>query len=115
MARTKQLVTAKYGGKSPRRSRRNEIRAKETKTARKKMRFRTRTVALREIHCYQQDLLFQKLPFQQLVREITGKLFHEKYRFQATALLALQEASGAYLIGLFEDANLCAIHVNKLH
>ena len=116
MAQTKQLVTAKYGGKSPRRSRRNEIRAKETKTARKKRRFRPKTVALRDIRRYQQisDLLFQKLPFQRLVREITGKLFLEKYRFQETALLALQEASEAYFIGLFEDTNLCAIHAKRV-
>ena len=54
------------------------------------------------------------MPFQRLVREVTGQLFHEKYRFQATALLALQEASESYLVGLFEDANLCAIHAKRV-
>merc|ERR1712014_443302 len=31
-------------------------------------------------------------------------------RFPSSAVLALQEASEAYLVGLFEDTNLCAIH-----
>ena len=35
-------------------------------------------------------------------------------RFQSTALLALQEASEAYLVGLFEDVNLCAIHAKRV-
>ena len=35
-------------------------------------------------------------------------------RFQANALLALQEASEAYLTGIFEDSNLCALHANRV-
>lgn len=35
-------------------------------------------------------------------------------RFQESALLALQEAAEAYLVGLFEDANLCAIHAKRV-
>ena len=35
-------------------------------------------------------------------------------RFQSTAVLALQEASKAYLISLFKDANLCAIHAKRV-
>jgi histone H3 len=31
-------------------------------------------------------------------------------QFQSTAVLALQEASGAYLVGLYEETNLCTIH-----
>jgi histone H3 len=35
-------------------------------------------------------------------------------RFQSVALLALQEATEAYLVGLFEDTNLCAIHAKRV-
>jgi len=30
------------------------------------------------------------------------------------AILALQEAAEAYLVGLFEDSNLCAIHAKRV-
>ena len=35
-------------------------------------------------------------------------------RFQSSAVLALQEAAEAYLVGLFEDTNLCAIHAKRV-
>jgi len=35
-------------------------------------------------------------------------------RFQSHAVLALQEAAEAYLVGLFEDTNLCAIHAKHV-
>merc|ERR1712029_180045 len=47
------------------------------------------------------------LPFQRLVREIAQD-FKTDLRFQSSAVMALQEASEAYLVGLFEDTNLCA-------
>ena len=58
---------------------------------------------------------FDKLqaPFQRLVREIAQD-FKTDLRFQSTAVLALQEASEAYLVGLFEDTNLCAIHAKRV-
>ena len=31
-------------------------------------------------------------------------------RFQSSALMALQEVGEAYLVGLFKDSNLSAIH-----
>merc|ERR1712008_2003 len=55
------------------------------------------------------ELLIRKLPFQRLVREIAQD-FKTDLRFQSAAIGALQEASEAYLVGLFEDTNLCAIH-----
>eukprot|EP00804_Cyclotella_cryptica_P027685 CCRYP_010289-RA/>CCRYP_010289-RA protein AED:0.25 eAED:0.25 QI:0/-1/0/1/-1/0/1/0/81 len=55
------------------------------------------------------DLLIHKLPFQRILREVTQD-FHGDKHYQATALAASQEASEAYLIGLLEDTNLCAIH-----
>lgn len=70
--------------------------------------------ALREIRKYQRgtDLLIKKLPFQRLVREIAQEL--GEIRFQSSALLALQEAAEAYLVGLFEDTNQCAIHAKRV-
>jgi histone H3 len=79
-------------------------------------RYRPRVVALREIRRYQKstDLLIQKLPFQRLVREITSLNFAADYRFQSASLGALQEAAEAYLVGLMEDTNLCAIHAKRV-
>uniref|UniRef100_A0A8C6GVT0 Core Histone H2A/H2B/H3 domain-containing protein n=1 Tax=Mus spicilegus TaxID=10103 RepID=A0A8C6GVT0_MUSSI len=73
------------------------------------------TVALREIRSYQKltELLIWKLPFQRLVREIAQD-FKTDLRFQSAAIGALQEASEAYLVGLFEDTNLCAIHTKRV-
>ncbi|CAG0900502.1 unnamed protein product [Cyprideis torosa] len=73
------------------------------------------TVALREIRRYQKstELLIRKLPFQRLVREIAQD-FKTDLRFQSAAIGALQEASEAYLVGLFEDTNLCAIHAKRV-
>ncbi|KAK7830178.1 histone H3.2 [Quercus suber] len=75
----------------------------------------TGTVALREIRKYQKstELLIRKLPFQRLVREIAQD-FKTDLRFQSSAVAALQEAAEAYLVGLFEDTNLCAIHAKRV-
>jgi histone H3 len=72
-------------------------------------------VALREIRKFQKttELLIRKLPFQRLVREISND-FKTDLRFHSQALLALQEAAEAYLVGLFEDTNLCAIHAKRV-
>ncbi|KAH0861184.1 hypothetical protein HID58_089445, partial [Brassica napus] len=79
------------------------------------LRFRPGTVALREIRKYQKstELLIRKLPFQRLVREIAQD-FKTDLRFQSSAVAALQEAAEAYLVGLFEDTNLCAIHAKRV-
>ncbi|OMJ92481.1 hypothetical protein SteCoe_4715 [Stentor coeruleus] len=78
-------------------------------------RFRPGTAALREIRKYQKstELLVRKLPFQRLVREIAQE-YKIDLRFQSSAVLALQEAAEAYLVGLFEDTNLCAIHAKRV-
>ena len=55
----------------------------------------------------------RKLPFQRLVREIAGD-FKNDLRFQATAIVALQEATEAYMVSLFEDTNLAAIHAKRV-
>ena len=79
------------------------------------MRWCPGTVALREIRRYQKstELLIRKLPFSRLVREVAQD-FKTDLWFQAQAIGALQEASEAYLVGLFEDTNLCAIHAKRV-
>ena len=86
------------------------------KGTQKPHRYRPGTVALREIRRYQKstELLIRKLPFQQLVREIAQDLGKKDVRFQIGAIIALQEASEAYLVGLLEDSNLCTIHAKRV-
>ena len=78
-------------------------------------RYRPGTVALREIRKYQKstELLIRKLPFQRLVREV-AQAYKSDLRFQSHAILALQEAAEMYLVQLFEDTNLCAIHAHRV-
>ena len=78
-------------------------------------RYRPGTVAIREIRKYQKstELLIKKLPFQRLVREIAQD-FNSNLRFQASAVAALQEATESYIVSLFEDTNLCAIHAKRV-
>ena len=85
-------------------------------TQKKPCRYWPGTVALREIRRYQKstELLIRKLPFQQLVREIAQDLGKMSIRFQSGAIIALKEASEAYLVGLLEDSNLCAVHVKRV-
>ena len=89
--------------------------APATGGVKKPHRYRPGTVALREIRRYQKstELLIRKLPFQRLVREIAQD-FKTDLRFQSSAVMALQEACEAYLVGLFEDTNLCAIHAKRV-
>lgn len=79
-------------------------------------RYRPGEKALREIRFYQKntDLLIRRLPFTRLVREIQTYFFSKDYRWQAVAMLAMQEAAEAHLVGLFEDANLCTIHAKRV-
>uniref|UniRef100_A0A8C9JB41 Histone H3 n=1 Tax=Panthera tigris altaica TaxID=74533 RepID=A0A8C9JB41_PANTA len=87
MARTKQTARKSTGGKAPRKQ-------LATKAARKSGSTHSR-------------------PFQRLVREIAQD-FKTDLRFQSSAVMALQEACEAYLVGLFEDTNLCAIHAKRV-
>ncbi|XP_053183513.1 histone H3-like centromeric protein A [Scomber japonicus] len=82
----------------------------------KKRRFRPGTKALKEIRKYQKstELLLRKGPFARLVREVCQSITHETLRWHMYALMALQEASEAFLIRLFADANLCAIHAKRV-
>ena len=58
-------------------------------------------------------MLIRHLPFQRLVRQIAHD-FNNALRFQRSAMEALQEAAEAYLVGIFEDSNLCAIHARRV-
>ena len=118
MARTKQTARKSTGGKAPRKQLATKAARKSapaTGGVKKPHRYRPGTVALREIRRYQKstELLIRKLPFQRLVREIAQD-FKTDLRFQSSAVMALQEASEAYLVGLFEDTNLCAIHAKRV-
>ncbi|KAG1672199.1 hypothetical protein FOA52_002899 [Chlamydomonas sp. UWO 241] len=97
-------------------SRRAQGRAVAATPTRKKARFRPGTVALREIRKYQKstELLVRKLPFSRLVREITNMVAPEPFRWTAEALLAVQEATEDFMVHLFEDCNLCAIHAKRV-
>ena len=135
MARTKQTAkTGNRGGdkgggkpKNPKTTQGGKVPRKQFSTknprktppktggVKKPHRFRPGTVALREIRRYQKstELLIRKLPFNRLVREIARDIKTD-LRFQAQAIAALQEASEDYLIKLFEDTNLCAIHAKRV-
>ena len=118
MARTKQTARKSTGGKAPRKQLASSAARKAapaTEGAKKNRRYRPGTVALREIRRYQKttDLLLKKAPFQRLVREIAQD-FKTDLRFQSSAVMAMQEASEAFLVGLFEDTNLCAIHARRV-
>ncbi|KAF9515878.1 hypothetical protein BS47DRAFT_1341480 [Hydnum rufescens UP504] len=119
MARTKQTARKSTGGKAPRKQLSTKQAKKSTTSTtggvKKPHRFRPGTVALREIRKYQKstELLIRKLPFQRLVREIAQD-FKTDLRFQSSAVMALQEAAEAYLVSLFEDTNLAAIHAKRV-
>lgn len=121
MARTKQTTRRSTGGKAPLEppamstAKRTYDPLRASGGVKRIRRYRPGTVALREIRKYQKStgMLIRRLPFQRLVREI-AQAFKDDVRFQSTAILALQEASEAYLVGLFEDCNLCAIHANRV-
>ncbi|KAH0839874.1 histone-fold-containing protein [Lanmaoa asiatica] len=98
--------------------------ADEQPAQRKKRRYRPGTLALREIRKYQRstDLLLRRLPFSRVVREIALDMMTDTnyqmnetgLRWQSSAIMALQEATEAFLVHLFEDANLCAIHAKRV-
>ncbi|AOW01650.1 YALI0B13508p [Yarrowia lipolytica CLIB122] len=84
-----------------------------------KPRYKPGQKALKEIRRYQRgtELLIAKLPFARVVREVALNYLGSEYgnlQWQSMALLALQEAAEAFLVHLFEDVNLCAIHAKRV-
>lgn len=114
MARSKDKMVG--GSKSPRKTPSTKLPASGSPAKAQKRRYRPGERALQEIRFYQRntDLLIRKLPFARLVKEVQSNFFRKTYRWQAQALLALQEAAEAHLIGLFEDATLCTIHAKRV-
>ncbi|KAM6600337.1 hypothetical protein CsatA_019946 [Cannabis sativa] len=91
-------------------------RSQGSEPARKKRRYKPGTKALREIRQYQKTwtLLIPFAPFIRTVREISNQFAPEITRWQAEALVALQEAAEDFLVHLFEDSMLCAIHAKRV-
>lgn len=131
MARTKQTARQNSGGKAPRKSFHTKnpgsikaqlasLNKNQSEQPKRKHRYRPGTVALREIRRYQKstEMLIRKLPFQRLVREIALDMRKPSrggdWRFAPGAIMAFQEAAEAYLVQLFDDANLCAIHAKRV-
>lgn len=76
------------------------------------------TLALREIRKFQKstDLLLNRTRFRFLVREVnqtasSTSFFH---RYEKQTLVALQEATEAFVVSVMEDTNLCAIHAKRV-
>ncbi|KAM4528371.1 histone H3-like centromeric protein A [Odontesthes bonariensis] len=105
-------VSSSKRKESPRKSRVSE----QAPVSPRKRRFRPGTRALMEIRKYQKstDLLIRKGPFARLVREVCQTFSREALRWQVYALMAMQEAAEAFLVLLFSDANLCAIHAKRV-
>ena len=124
MARVKQTSRKTIGGKNPcfklltmvhERHHTRRLPLGPRGGVKKPHRYRPGIVALHEIRRFQKntELLIRKAPFQRLVGEIVIKR-KEDVRFQSTAVLALQEASEAYMVGMFEDTNLAALHAKRV-
>ncbi len=124
MARTKQTARKTtrgmaLGGKGKTLATKGRRRQrKSTGGVKKPHRYRPGTVALREIRRYQKstELLIAKAPFSRLCREIMVNeiVKDSSWRMTLSSVMAQQEASEAYLVGLFEDTNLCAIHAKRV-
>ena len=93
-------------------------RSQERRKADRRRRYRPGTRALMEIRHFQKttNLLLRKMPFVRVVREIARNCStaHVELRWQVPALECLQEAAEAFMVRLFEDANLCAIHAKRI-
>merc|ERR1712130_461037 len=81
-----------------------------------KRRYMPGTRALMDIRKFQKSskLLIPKLPFSRVLREICSKICTADLKFQSAAIMALHESSEAYLVTLFEDSQLCAIHAKRV-
>eukprot|EP00804_Cyclotella_cryptica_P014092 CCRYP_005562-RA/>CCRYP_005562-RA protein AED:0.06 eAED:0.02 QI:0/-1/0/1/-1/0/1/0/141 len=120
MARTKQTARKCTGGKAPQKQLATKAARKNAPAAggcKKPHRYRPGTVALREIRKYQKstDLLIRKLPFQRFLREVTQDFHSGDNAFiKPLHWQHHRRPSEAYLIGLLEDTNLCAIHARRV-
>ena len=118
---------ATKGGKQPRKHMLHKLLKWTSSTSRikKPHRYHPGLLTLREIHKYQQSMesLIRRTPFNKLIKEISQeyRICPEgsgtpsvQVRFQSTALAALQEGAENFLVGLFEDVNLLAVHTKRV-
>ena len=94
---------------------RKQLKAIRDKKLEKQRKTQREMQALKEIQKYQKGsgILIQRAPFQRLVKEIVQKQW-ESLKLQSSTVLALQEASEAFPVGLMEQANLCSIHAKRV-
>jgi histone H3 len=106
-AHTAGIVGAKHGKKDA---------TTAQASMKKSRRYRPGTVALREIRRLQTTTtpLLRRAPFRRLVREVSEQHQNKAVRFQLSAIEAIQEAAEAYVISVLEDANICALHANRV-
>jgi histone H3 len=135
MARTRRTARRSTGGKAPRFQLATKQARKSDPTTggvKKPHRYRPGTVALREIRRYQKstELFLKKGSFANMVQSLyttlsgNGKANGDKseryqigssdHRNTAASMLAWREATQAYAVGVFDDANLCAIHTKRV-
>ncbi len=90
--------------------------AQKTISVRKSHRWCPGTVAAREIRKFQKttNLLIRKAPFQHVVRKIALNFRKSDLQMQSTAVLALQEAAEYFMVDVFNNTNLCAVHVKHV-
>ncbi|GLJ55089.1 hypothetical protein SUGI_1182350 [Cryptomeria japonica] len=122
MARTKQMARKIVHKMAAKKASSGKIEAMKKKMAplmegleKKFQKLKPGTVALRQISNYQKssELVISNLTFQMVVKEIVQD-FRPDFRFQSSAVLALQEAGESYIVGMFQDGNLCALHDNRV-
>ena len=79
-----------------------------------KRRTRPGAKALREIRKYQRstDSIVPRAPLQRIIKEITGKYMPDA-RYSMGAIEAVHQCIEAYMVGLFEDTGLCAVHARR--
>jgi histone H3 len=119
MACTKQTARKSTGGAIPcyhLATKAARVTAQKAIAVRKPHRWHPGMVALREIQKFQKntDLLIRKAPFQHLVRKIALKFGKRDLRMQSTADLALQEAAEYFMVDVFSDTKLCAMHGKRV-
>jgi histone H3 len=119
MAHTKQTAHKSTGGAIPcyhLATKSARATMQKAIAARKPHQWHPGTVALREIQKFQKntDLLIRKAPFQHLVRKIALKFGKSDLRMQSTAVLTLQEAAEYFMVDVFSNTNLCAMHSKRV-
>ena len=124
---TSKKIVTKGGKQPPKHLLHKLIRQNKSTTGgiKKPHRYHPGLLALREIHQYQQstECLIKRTPFNKLIKKISQEYRvcpegprtpSVQVRFQSTALAALQEAAENFLVGLFEDVNLLAVHAKRV-